>query len=412
MPLTIVIDARHVRDFGVGTYIRNVIACLGALDRENRYQVVAHKADTPLLANLPPNFRILHYEGRDTDLSEQLAYPWFLRRCHADLYHIPIGIVPLFMPRPFVVTVHDVSRLLFSSAPGWRSSLRRQRLRRSLMRAGKIIAVSGATKGDVESLLEIPSEKIRLIYNAPDPRFFEHSLPSDARAAGPESYSHERRRILERYQIDLPFLLYAGTIRPQKNIPRLVEAFAVLRGELENHPYYKDLRLIIIGDEISRYPSVRRAVIQSRMGNAVRFLGFVPFDTLRVFYEAASAFVFPSLYEGFGLPPLEAMASGTPVVCSDVSSLPEVVGDAAMVVNPENVFDIARGIKEVLLDEDLRQRLVKAGMERARQFSWERTAREVLETYHEVVANKNRPDGQNRLAPPRRPSYRPGPGDI
>ena len=119
---------------------------------------------------------------------------------------------------------------------------------------------------------------------------------------------------------------------------------------------YKDLRLVIIGDTISQYPAVRQAVIKSRVETVVRFLGFVPFETLRCFYESAAAFVFPSRYEGFGLPPLEAMACGTPVVCSNVSSLPEVVGDAAILVNPENVFDIARGIRDVLLDEELRRR--------------------------------------------------------
>jgi glycosyltransferase involved in cell wall biosynthesis len=154
---------------------------------------------------------------------------------------------------------------------------------------------------------------------------------------------------------------------------------------LENHPVYKDLRLIIIGDEISKYPSVRQAVIKTRVEEVVRFLGFVPVETLRVFFEAASAFVFPSLYEGFGLPPLEALACGTPVVTSSVSSLPEVVGDAAMLVNPENVFDIARGIREVLLDENLRAELIRKGHLQARRFSWAQTARQVLEIYREVA---------------------------
>jgi len=125
-------------------------------------------------------------------------------------------------------------------------------------------------------------------------------------------------------------------------------------------------------------------VIHSRVENCARFLGFVPFDTLRIFYECAAAFVFPSLYEGFGLPPLEAMASGTPVVTSNVSSLPEAVGDAAMLVNPENVFDIARGIRDVLVDHALRERLVARGKEQAARFSWERTACEVLEIYEEA----------------------------
>ncbi|MBI3679275.1 MAG: glycosyltransferase family 4 protein [Acidobacteria bacterium] len=385
MSLSIVLDARHIRDFGVGTYIRNLTQSLGKLDSDNQYTLVIHPGDAPLLAGLPINFRLVHYEGRDTQPSEHFSFPLFLRRLPASLYHIPITMVPVWMPGPYVVTVHDVSRLLFEPLPRWRHGLRRFRLRRALLKAGRIITVSEATRNDVEELLGIPAQKIRLIHNAPDPRFFEHGPPSDARAGGPGVYDHERRRILERYQITYPFLLYAGTIRPQKNIPRLVEAFAVLRGELEEHAVYKDLRLIIIGDEISRYPGVRRAVVETRMANAVRFLGFVPFDTLRVFYESAAAFVFPSLYEGFGLPPLEAMASGTPVVTSCVSSLPEVVGDAAVIVNPENVFDIARGMKEVLLDEDLRRRLVRAGIEQAARFSWERTAREVLETYQEVA---------------------------
>jgi glycosyltransferase involved in cell wall biosynthesis len=390
MPLRIAIDARHIRDFGVGTYIRNLMQALSKLERENEYILVAHKSDSPLLSGLPDNYKLIWFEGRDTELSDHVSFPLFLRSLRADLYHIPITIVPLFMPRPYVVTVHDVSRLMFDYPAGWRYDLRRYRFRRGLMRAAKVIAVSLATKTDVEGLLDIPAEHIRLIYNAPDPRFFEHEPPTDARAAGPEILVLERRRILERYQITYPFLLYAGTIRPQKNIPRLVEAFAVLRGELESHPLYKDLRLVIIGDELSRYPGVRRAVVQTRMANAVRFLGFVPFDTLRVFYEAAAAFVFPSLYEGFGLPPLEAMACGTPVVTSNVSSLPEVVDEAAMIVNPENVFDIARGIKEVLLDQQLRERLVLAGLHQARRFSWERTAREVLDTYHNIAKSYRR----------------------
>jgi glycosyltransferase involved in cell wall biosynthesis len=228
------------------------------------------------------------------------------------------------------------------------------------------------------------ASRVRLIYNAPDPQFLERRLPSDARTAGPEAAARERARILERYQIRYPFLLYAGSIRPQKNIPRLIEAFAVARCSLETRPEYEDLRLIIIGDEISRHPDVRRAVIQSRVENCVRFLGFIPFDTLRIFHELATAFVFPSLHEGFGLGPLEAMASGTPVIASAVSSLPEVVGGAAMLVNPENVFDIARGITEVLTNEELRRDLIAKGRKQAASFSWARTAKEVLDLYEEA----------------------------
>ncbi len=390
MTLSIAIDARHVRDFGVGTYIRNLTQALARIDSRNQYILVTHKADRTLLADLPPNFRHIHYEGHDTDARDHISFPIFLRGLGAHLYHIPITMVPYWMPRPYVVTVHDVSRLMFEEAPGWRYNVRRYRLRRGLMKAATVIAVSAATQADVENLVGIPADRMRMIYNAPDPRFFEHAPPTDARAGGPDAMEHERRRILERYQIHYPFLLYAGNIRPQKNIPRLVEAFAVVRHELEEHPVYRDLRLIIIGDDVGKYPGVRRAVVQTRLGNAVRFLGFVPFDTMRVFYETAEVFCFPSLYEGFGLPPLEAMASGTAVVTSNVSSLPEVVGDAAIMVNPENVFDIARGIKDLLLDEELRRNLVAQGLEQARKFSWERTARQVLETYEAAAEGSRR----------------------
>jgi glycosyltransferase involved in cell wall biosynthesis len=382
MPLRIVIDCRHAKDFGIGTYIRNLVHALAQIDRDNRYVLVTGKDALPDFAGLPPNFEVAVYSRRDTDPLDHLAFPLFLRRFSADLVHIPLNVVSLAMPRPYVVTVHDLSSLMFE--PRSRSrGFRLYQVRRGLRRADKVIVVSAATRRNVEDLFGVPGDRIRQVYNAPDPRFLDQP-PASAHAGGPEAHSVELRRTLDRYQIHYPFLLYAGAILPQKNIPRLVEAFAVVRGELDAHPAYKDLRLIIIGDEISKYPAVRRAVIQTRVENAVRFLGFVPFETLRMFYEAAAAFVFPSLYEGFGMPPLEAMACGTPVVTSNVSSLPEVVGDAAVLVNPENVFDIARGIREVLVNEDLRAGLIRKGFERARRFSWEATSRQVLDVYQEV----------------------------
>jgi glycosyltransferase involved in cell wall biosynthesis len=287
---------------------------------------------------------------------------------------------------PYVVTIHDMGVLLYSQAPSAWQTLQHFRFRRGLSGAAKVIAVSAATRRDVHNLLGIPEERIQIVYNAPAPEFFERGGDSaPLNGSSPSAASAHNTRILERYQINYPFLLYAGNIRPQKNIPRLVEAFAVARTHLEKHPLYKDLRLIIIGDEISKHPAVRRAVMHSRVEQSVRFLGFVPFDTLRVFYEMAQAFVFPSLYEGFGLPPLEAMASGTPVITSEVSALPEAAGDAAILVNPENVFDIARAIQEVLLDDSLRATLIAKGRIHAATFSWGQNAKEVVGIYGEVA---------------------------
>jgi glycosyltransferase involved in cell wall biosynthesis len=373
-PLRIVIDVRHIKDFGIGTYIRNLVAALGELDQHNKYLLPAYRGDVPEFRHLPPNFEAVVYDEPEKYRWEDIRFPWFLKSLAPDLVHLPLNSAPLFMQNPYVVTIHDMSSFLFGGQTGIKENLRLYRFRRGLVRADRVIAVSTATRRDVENLLGIRPDRMRLVYSAPDPNFLNHR-------AEPGS----RERLRERFQIQYPFVLYAGRIRPHKNLPRLIEAFAVVRGELESHHVYKDLRLIIIGDEISRNPEVRRAVVQTRTQQVVRFLGFVPFETLKAFYSAASVFAFPSLYEGFGLPPLEAMATGIPVVTSAVSSLPEVVGNAAMIVNPENVFDIARGIRDVLIDEGLRNELIRSGFAQVRRFSWRRTAEETLEVYREVA---------------------------
>jgi len=372
--LHIVIDARHIRDFGIGTYIRNLVRALARLDRENRYTLILRPADSGELAGLGPNFSTAIYARPDTELIHNVTFPRFLRTLRADLYHIPLNSVAWWMPKPYVLTIHDMSSLLFPGRQDFRQTLREEKYRRGALRAARVITVSNSTCRDIEQVLHLPADHIRTIYSAPDPAFTGNSFECD----------HDRQ-ILDRYSIHYPFILYAGTIRPQKNIPRLVEAFAVLRSEFEHHSAYGDLHLIIIGDEISKNLSVRRAVAQARMEPVVRFLGFVPVETLRVFYRAASVFAFPSLYEGFGLAPLEAMACGTPVVASDIPALVEAVGDAAELVSPDNVFDIARGLREVLLDEARRLHMAEAGREQARRFHWDKTASEVLEVYREIT---------------------------
>jgi len=379
MPLHIAIDARRIRDFGIGTHIRSLVHALGAVDPVNRYTLISGPAEVRTLAGLPVNFHSAVYKRNDRDLLDHVMFPVYLRQITPDLVHIPLNRVPIFMVRPYVVTIHDMANLFFEEPTDFRMRLRRYRFRRGLLRASRVIAVSEATKRDVERHMGVPPSRIRRVYNAPDPGFV---------GARSRTSPVEHQRILERYQISYPFLLYAGPIRRHKNIPRLVEAFAVVRSQLSSHPLYKDLRLLIIGDTISEYPEVRQAVIKSRVEHVVRFMGFVPFDALRCFYLSAAAFVFPSQHEGFGLPPLEAMACGTPVVTSNVSSLPEVVGEAAMLVRPDNVFEIARGIHDLLLDDALRAELIRRGYEQAARFNWERTARQVLEIYQEAAADR------------------------
>jgi glycosyltransferase involved in cell wall biosynthesis len=373
MPKHIVIDCRRLGDFGIGTYIRNMVQALARLDHENRYTLITFENNPADLAGLGSNFHTAQYERRDTEFGQNIAFPFFLRRLYPDLVHIPLNSVPYLLPKPYVVTIHDMSSLLFPAQGDVRSAMHRERYRRGAARAARIIAVSHSTRRDIESFLQIPTERIRTIYSAPDPSF----------AIDPPDTSQDQQ-ILQRYSIQPPFILYAGTIRPQKNVPRLVEAFAVIRSELENHPLLGNLRLVIIGDELSRYPAVRRAVVATRVEPFVRFLGFVPLETLKVFYRAAALFAFPSLYEGFGLAPLEAMACGTPVVASDVPALVEAVGDAAELVTPDNLFDVARGLRAVLLDEARQKELSASGRARAQRFDWNDTARAVLDVYQEI----------------------------
>src|SRR5699024_6838417 len=185
-----------------------------------------------------------------------------------------------------------------------------------------------------------------------------------------------------RYQLNAPYVLYAGNIKPHKNLERLIEAFHMLRQD----PDLGHVKLLIIGDEISKYATLRRAVHKYKLHKHVRFFGFVPDKTLAVLYRLARVFVFPSLYEGFGLPPLEAMASGTPVITSDVSSLPEVVGDAAIMLDPYDPIAIEQAMRLVLTQPALREDLRQRGFARVKQFSWERSVRRIRAIYEEVLA--------------------------
>jgi len=372
--MNIAIDVRRIEDFGVGTYIRNLVRTLATSDTVNRYLLLGEPEKVSRVAALPENFRVVEWGQEKRLWKRELRLHQLLQAQGPDLLHIPYLREAFLVPCPYLMTVHDVADFLYPRHPGWEQNWRWRMVRRTLSRARRVLAVSRATQRDIENLFGIPASRVTVVENAIDERF----LQSGRR--------EEQKLALERYQVTDPFLLYVGSARPQKNLPRLIEAFAVVKGELRDHPVYRNLKLLIIGDELSEHPDLRRTVLRTRMQEHVRFLGFLPVELLRLFYQAAEVFVFPSLHEGFGLPPLEAMAQGTPVVTSNVSSLPEVVGDAAVLVPPENIFEIARGVERALLDPDLRQQLRERGHRRIARFSWERSVHQVLEIYSEAVA--------------------------
>jgi glycosyltransferase involved in cell wall biosynthesis len=380
----IALDIRRMTEFGIGTYTRNVVRALGRLDSTTKYFLIGSPEKVKEIGQLRANFHTVPLLEADTTAKGYFEFRTILKRLNVDLVHIPqLFWLPRSLPCPYVMTVHDVLEHMSRSKghSGLRRSLHYQLTRRVLLGATRIFAVSQFSKSEVEKLFGIQPQKIEVVYNAIDERFL-HGHANDA----------DRQLIAERYLVTYPFLLYAGRISPHKNLVRIIEAFSALKGELEKEDRLPDLKLIIIGDDLSGHPDLRRTVIRSGVQNEVRFFGFVPIDILRIFYDLAIAFLFPSLYEGFGLPPLEAMAHGTPVITSNTSSLPEVMGKAAVLVNPENVFEIMRATHRVLVDPALREKLKLRGYERSKHFSWDESARRILKVYCEVAGAPHNDD--------------------
>jgi glycosyltransferase involved in cell wall biosynthesis len=367
----IAIDARKLRDFGIGTYVRNLLRHLSRMDRDTEYVLFCQRQDCDITSQLGENFRAVPEDARAYSLGEQIRVPLDLRREAVDLFHAPHYVLPPLTPCKSVVTIHDCIHLRFPQYLPNRLGYAYARTSMSIAThwSSRVLTVSEASKRDILKYFRVPASKIDVIYNAIDERF------------GEPPTEEEIERVRERYQLHDPFVLYAGNIKPHKNLERLIEAFHTLRrGDLEH------VKLLIIGDEISKYATLRRAVHRYKLHKHVRFFGFVPNQTLAVLYRLAGVFVFPSLYEGFGLPPLEAMASGTPVITSNVSSLPEVVGDAALLIDPLQPEAIAAAMRRVLCEPALRDDLRARGLRRAREFSWERSIGRVRQIYDEVLA--------------------------
>jgi glycosyltransferase involved in cell wall biosynthesis len=370
--MKIAIDARKWRDYGIGTYVRNLVRHLAHLDHDSTYFLFCDRADEATLRDLAENFVPVVEGSGKYSLAEHFSIPRKLRRLGVDLFHSPHYVLPLLTRRPSVVTVHDCIHLLFPQYLPNRMAYQYARfmMGSAIRRSRLVFTVSEASRRDILRFYpEADPQRVQVVPNAIDEALLE------------DPGEEEMQRVKERYQLQGRFILYVGNIKPHKNLDRLVLAFSLLK----QRPGHEDVKLLIIGDQLHQQGFLRRAVEGARVRQDVRFFGFVPDRTLSALYRLASVFAFPSLYEGFGLPPLEAMACGTPVVTSRISSLPEVVGDAALLVDPLSVDDIASALERVLTDEDLRRDLVLRGKARVRHFSWERSVRAVHQGYMEVL---------------------------
>ena len=242
-------------------------------------------------------------------------------------------------------------------------------LPRTIKSADKIIAISHHTKNDIIQHFKIPEDKIKVIHLAANKNY--KPLQGD-----------KINKIKQKYDLNCPFILYVGGLAPNKNVKRLIQAFYKLKKQGINH------KLILTGVKRWKYKSIFETIEKLNLQKDVIFTGYVPDEDLPALYNAADLFVYPSLYEGFGLPPLEAMACGTPVITSNTSSLPEVVGDAGIMVNPYDVDELANKMYEVLTNDGLGEELSKKGLERAKLFSWKKCAEEHLKVYEEVYNMK------------------------
>jgi glycosyltransferase involved in cell wall biosynthesis len=358
--------AESYRSAGITWYIYNLLRHLPEADPEIRFTAFLSErrfSATPglqvQLSRLPthrPLVRILWEQG---------FQPWALSPSEIQLLHGPAFVGPLLGSVPFVVTVHDLSFLLYPA--GFRKPNRLYLTaftRWSVQRARRVIAVSDSTKRDVVRLYGISPDNVDVVHNGVDPCF--QPLPASETTA-----FRAKQGLPER------FLLFVGTLEPRKNVIRLIESYAQL-------PAHRP-PLILVGGKGWLYDQIFARVKSLGLDDNVRFAGFVPPEDLPKWYNAATLFVYPSLYEGFGLPPLEAMACGTPVVTSTASSLPEVVGQAALLVDPADTEALTDAMNRVLGDQVLQERMRAKGLLQAQGFSWQETARRTADSYRRAL---------------------------
>ncbi|MEO0099843.1 MAG: glycosyltransferase family 1 protein [candidate division WOR-3 bacterium] len=359
---------------GVGVYVTNILKYLIPKAKSYTFLLYKRKKGIPIPnhgshrnwkwkeINFPTPLRIIW---------EHSSLPFLLAKEKVNLLWSPCNILPLVKTCRYLVTIHDLAPFLLPlSLPFTRRIYYQQAFFNSIRKADKIIVVSQSLKFDLMKLFSIPEGKIAVIHNGFDENF------------RPITDKLTLSLIREKYHLPSDFILTLGVLEPKKNTERLLWAYAELKKSLPNLP-----KLVIGGSRKYGWLNTRLLpmVKNLKLAGEVIFPDTIFHEDLPAVYSLAKVFILPSLYEGFGLPVLEAMACGTPVVTSNISSLPEVAGDAAILVNPYDVSDIARGIKEALLNEKKRQEMIEKGLKNVQRFSWRKAAEEVLEVLEEVL---------------------------
>jgi glycosyltransferase involved in cell wall biosynthesis len=381
------IDARKLKDFGIGSYVRNLVHAIARRPeaRAYRFRVYVRGADRDALPGLPDNFAIVEEESPGYSVSELTRFAWRLLRERLDLYHATHYVIPpLARPRA-VVTIHDIIHVLYPQFLPSRAALlyARVMIRRALRRADRIITVSYNSKRDLVDYFGIPPARIDVIYNGVAAPF------------RPDIPRPERERVAARYGLSRPYLLFLGGEKPHKNVRNVIRAFAEAR-RARALPH----ALVLAGPMPSNRSRVDALIDALELGTRVVRTGIVPDEDLPGLFAGADAFLYPTLYEGFGLPVVEAMACGVPVLTSSTSALQEIAGGYAYLVDPMDVDSIARGIVDLATDAARRAEFAALGARRALEFSWDRAAEQTLRVYSETLARGPRTRRRRKAAEP------------
>jgi glycosyltransferase involved in cell wall biosynthesis len=304
-----------------------------------------------------------------------VPYPWFIKT-NADISHFFNFIIPPFVPGKKIVTIHDMAFRQFPETVRAKTKfMLRLNLRKTIKRADLIVTVSEFSRQEILNFYNYPAEKIKVIHNGVDPLIYHERVRDEQKDA--------MQKLRTKYGIGGKYILYLGTIEPRKNLERLIKAYALVKSRHADFPL-----LVLAGGKGWLYDGIFRTAKESRLENQVIFTGYVSDEEKPPLLAGAEMFCFPSLYEGFGMPVLEAMACGTPVLVSNNSSLPEVAGDAAVLVNAYSIEDMASSMERLYFDGELRRQLREKGIERAKKFTWQNAAKQLYDLYKEAVGSK------------------------
>lgn len=378
----ILIDARLILNdtTGIGNYLTNLIISLLEVDQKNEYTILINESlETNHCINRLERKNLIKQKTRISAVrpEQQFVIPLKLINKAINVYHYPHFDLPLMQMFSSIVTIHDLKYIIFPSFFPEFGKLKKNYMnffyRMAGMKSKKLIAVSESTKNDLIRLFNISTEKIVVVPLAADSIF--------------KADPHKENVQSKLYKLGLidPYFVVVGERRPHKNLKRIIKAFYIFK---QRHS--GNYKLIIVGKRYANYSQPEKMIEHLNLEDEVIFTGYVADELLPLYYQGATALIFASLYEGFGIPILEAMGCGTPVITSNVSSMPEVAGDAALYVNPQDPKAIAERMEQIIVQKEIRSDLIMKGLNRSKKFSWKKTAEQTLSIYEEVCLNAAR----------------------